>query len=92
MPIPRELREELEQRRRAEHGEASRDTMWDFIRAALECWVWLCLGVGLIAWSIHTTSQRYAGIAFWAGLAVGNGGIIFTILGLYRRGESRGDW
>jgi hypothetical protein len=92
MPIPPELREELQRRRFAEHREAGRDTLRDYLRTALECIAWCILGLAMIAWSIHSTDQRYAKAIFWAGLGVGNGGIIFSILGLYRRGESRGDW
>ena len=92
MPIPVEIREELQRRRFAEHREAERDTWWDYARTALQCWGWCVLGVAMLAWSVHTTSEAYGRIAFWGGLAVGNAGIIFSILGLYRRGEARGDW
>jgi hypothetical protein len=92
MPIPREISEELQRRRLSEHGEAERDKRWDYLRTALECWGWAVLGVALMAWSVHTTDERFARAAFWAGLGVGNAGWIFSILGLYRRGEARGDW
>ena len=92
MPIPRDQREQLERQRQTDHRLAERDKVWDFVRAAAECWLWLILGLALIAWSVHTTDQRYARIAFLVGLAVGNGGIFYTILSLYRRGEARGDW
>jgi hypothetical protein len=92
MPIPREISEELQRRRFAEHREAERDKRWDYVRTALHCWGWCLLGLVLIGWSFHTTDDRFARIAFLAGLGVGNTGIIFSILALYRRGESRGDW
>ena len=92
MPIPPEISEELQRRRFAEHREAGRDTLWDYLRTALACVGWCIAGLGLIAWSLTTTDERYAKAIFWAGLGVGNAGIIFSILGLYRRGEARGDW
>jgi hypothetical protein len=92
MPIPREISEELQRRRLGEHQEAERETRWDFLRTALQCWAWCLLGLALIGWSFHTTNEQLGGIAFLAGLGVGNAGIIFTLLALYRRGEARGDW
>ena len=92
MPIPIEIREELQRRRAAEHREAERDKWWDYGRTALHCWGWCMLGVALMAWSVHTTDEAYGRVAFWGGLGIGNAGIIFSILALYRRGEARGDW
>jgi hypothetical protein len=45
-----------------------------------------------VAWSFHTTDTSYGRMAFFGGLGVGNGGVIFTLLAVYRRGEARGDW
>jgi len=92
MPIPTETREELQRRRLAEHRQAERDKRWDYVCTALQCWGWCLAGIAMIAWSLHTTDERYARAVFWAGLGVGNAGMIFSILGLYRRGEARGDW
>ena len=92
MPIPAEIREELQSRRFAEHREAQRDTWWDYTRTALRCFGWCALGVALLAWSVHTNDESWGRVAFWGGLGIGNAGIIFSILGLYRRGEARGDW
>jgi hypothetical protein len=50
------------------------------------------LGLYLLGWSVHTTDDRYGWLAFYAGLILGNAGIVFTLLGAYRRGEQRGDW
>ncbi len=71
---------------------AERDKRRDFVRTALLCLVWSGLGIGCILWSAHTTNSIYGRIAFFAGLAIGNGGVIFTLLAAYRRGEERGDW
>ena len=51
----------------------------------------LSLGVGLLlmAWSVHTTDLRYAGAAFWAGLIIGNGGVIVSMLMVLARAARR---
>ena len=92
MPLPKELREEMAARHDAAHGRAERDRLWDLVRTALQCFAWSGLGIALILWSAHTTSLTHGTIAFWAGVGIGNGGILFTLLAAYRRGEKRGDW
>ena len=92
MPLPRHLLEEMAARRAAETVEAERDTRWDHVRTALLCVFWSGLGIFGILWSAHTTDMSWGKAAFFGGLAVGNGGIIFTLLAAYRRGERRGDW
>ena len=52
----------------------------------------MVVGVCAILWSAHTTSRLYGLMAFWGGLALGNGGMLFTLMAAYRRGEERGDW
>jgi hypothetical protein len=92
MPLPTKLREEMAARNEAAHLEAERDRVRDLYRTALTCLRWSALGIFLILWSAHTSSLTYGWIAFWGGLGIGNGGIIFTLLAAYRRGERRGDW
>lgn len=92
MPLPKHLLEELGQRRGAESKEAERDKWRDILVTSLQCFAWSALGIMLILWSAHTTSMAYGKAAFFAGLGIGNGGIIFTVLAAYRRGERRGDW
>jgi hypothetical protein len=86
------LREEMAARRAQEAVEARRDTLRDLALTALQCFLWSFAGIALIGWALHTTDVGYGRMAFWAGVAVGNGGIIFTLLAAYRRGEKRGDW
>ena len=86
------LREEMATRHREALAEAQRETRRDLIRTAILCVGWVALGLFLILWSFHTTSLAYGRIAFLSGIAVGNGGWIFTMLAAYRRGERRGDW
>ena len=92
MPIPPDIRDELARRRFDEHREAQRDTRRDHLRTALACWIWCLLGLALIALSMRLTDETIAQALFWGGLGIGNAGMIFTLLGAYRRGEKRGDW
>ena len=92
MPLPNALLEEMEERRREEVAAADRDKWRDLLRTALLCVLWCGLGLFCLAWALHTTDAAYGRIAFWAGIAIGNGGWIFTVLAAYRRGEKRGDW
>ena len=92
MPLPKELLEQMAAHRAAEATEASRDKVHDLILTALQCMSWGALGILCILWSAHTTNLTFGKIAFFGGIAVGNGGIIFTLLAAYRRGEKRGDW
>lgn len=92
MPLPQTLLEEMAQRRREEALLAERDKRRDLVRTALWCWFYAVLGVCCILWSAHTTVLWLGRTAFWMGVGVGNGGIAFTVLAAYRRGERRGDW
>lgn len=86
------LRDEMAERARAAHEHAQRDQLRDLVLTAVQCVAWVLLGLGLIGWAFHTTSMTWGRVAFLAGIAIGNGGWIFTILAAYRRGEARGDW
>ena len=92
MPLPTHLLEEMAARRRHEAVQADRDRLRDHVRTALLCVVWCCVGLYLLGMAFHTTDVELGGMYFLGGLAAGNGGIIFTLLAAYRRGERRGDW
>ena len=64
---------------------AVRSRAWFWVRVLLLCWVWCALGLFLLGWSVHTTSHYYGTIAFWAGLGLGEGGILFTLVAAWRR-------
>ena len=72
--------------------EADGDRWRDLLRSAVACVAWAAIGLCCIAWSAHTTDAALGRAAFFGGIGVGNGGIIFTILAAYLRGERRGDW
>ena len=78
-------------RLRAE-AEADRDRRRDFFRTALECLAWCAFGLLGMAWGLHSTDALLGKGAFWAGVGAGNAGVIFALLGWYRRGERRGDF
>jgi hypothetical protein len=92
MPLPQHLLESMAERRREETVQAQRDKVRDLILTAVACVGWCVLGLGFIAWSVHTTDDTWGHIAFWGGLGLGDAGIVFTLLAAYRRGEKRGDW
>ena len=92
MPLARELMEEMSRRRADEHVEARRVTRRDLSWTAVQCVLWVLLGLFLLGWSMHTTDMALGRVAFYAGLGVGNGGWLFTVLAAYVRGEKRGDW
>jgi hypothetical protein len=92
MPLPRQLLEEMRVTRAAQAEQAHRDTMWSHVRTVVACLAWCALGLCLVMWSAHTTDVGYGRVAFFAGLIVGNGGILFALTAAYARGERRGDW
>ena len=92
MPLPKELLEEMAVRRAAAEEEADRIRPRAVLRGIAACVGWCALGIFLILWSAHTTDALHGRMAFFAGLGIGNGGIAFTLLAVWRRGERRGDW
>lgn len=44
------------------------------------CFFWLLLGLYLLGLSFHLTDMRFAYTAFWGGLLLGNGGILFSLV------------
>lgn len=92
MPLPKEILEEMGAKRRREALLADQDRVRDLVVTGARCVAWALLGILPILWSASTTSLILGRIAFWGGLLVGNTGIVFTLLGAYRRGEARGDW
>jgi O-antigen/teichoic acid export membrane protein len=92
MPIPQSLRDEMSVRRAEENERAGRDKARALVRTALACVAWVAAGLFCLMWSAHTTDVKAGWIAVWFGLLIGNGGVVFTLLRAYLRGERRGDW
>jgi hypothetical protein len=92
MPLREELLEAMAESRRREAEEADRDRRRDFVRTACACLAWCAAGLLVMGWGFYSTDPVLGRAALYLGAGGGNAGIIFSILGLYRRGERRGDW
>src|SRR5258708_29828293 len=65
--------------------EAVRAERWLLAQTLLGCVVCSAAGVGLVAWSLHTTGFAVPWIAFWGGMFLGNGGICLLLLRHFAR-------
>ena len=72
--------------------EAARDTRRDFIFTCLRMVMFVAIGYAFVGFSAHTADYWLGKVLFWAGLTIWIPGVMFTLLGYYRRGEKRGDW
>ena len=70
---------------------ATRDARIALLRAAAECWFWCILGLACLAWSFHTGDKRSGLVAFWGGLVIGNGGLLFALIRHHNLAKERGD-
>ena len=61
-----------------------------FLRGVVLCFLWMAVGLYLIAWAVHTTDEGLGAIAFWGGLLVGNAGILITLGVTYSRAMEEG--
>lgn len=73
-------------------AKAERARRNEWLVTATGCVGWAAAGIWCVMWSFHTSDEALGGVAFFAGLGIANGGVIFTLLAAYRRGERRGDW
>jgi hypothetical protein len=71
--------EQLEKELRAQ-------TRFLYLRYGSQYAVWLIAGLFLLFWSLHTTDSRYADLAFWGGIGLGDGGMLWTLV--RARGEA----
>lgn len=92
MPMDKRLYDELQARHEAAHETAERDRLRAMFRSALMCLVWSFLGLVCYGVAFHTTDQGIAEICRWGAYLITYGGVSFTLLRAYRRGEQRGDW
>jgi hypothetical protein len=91
MPSRKELLEEIGRQREAAEHETRRAVRRTLVRCGVTCIGWMLAGLYLIGWAMHTTDEGYGRVAYYAGVIVGNGGILYTLLATYRRLERRGD-
>jgi hypothetical protein len=86
-----ELQRMARERREAERL-VSRGYRRELLRVCAECLASAFLGLGCIAYALHTTDRGIGTIALWGGLVVGYSGIALSLGSAYVRGERRGDW
>jgi hypothetical protein len=91
MPLPPEIQEELERKRREEHVQAERDAFRAHVRTALMCVAWSAIGLAFMGWGLHTTDSELGQIAWKGGMVVGYAGILFTLIRAHAKAKERGD-
>jgi len=91
MPLPEEIQEELQRKRREEHVLAQRDAFWANVRTALACVAWSGAGLVCMGFGLHTTDAELGKIFWHGGMVVGYAGILFTVLRAYAKKRERGD-
>jgi O-antigen/teichoic acid export membrane protein len=52
----------------------------------------VAVGYVFLGFSAHTPDIGLGEVLYWAGFTIWIPGVMFTLLGYYRRGERRGDW
>src|SRR5689334_6258974 len=92
MPRSRDTLEDFVERNADADVKAERARRNDWLVTAGGCIGWAAVGIYCVMWSFHTSDDALGRAAFFAGLGIANGGVIFTLLAAYRRGERRGDW
>ena len=91
MPLPKEVYADMIERHAAAHVVTQRMRLRVLLRTVLICWAWVVLGVSLMGWAVHTRNASLGYISFWSGLAVGNGGVLFTLIAAWRASARRGE-
>ena len=71
---------------------ANRDARRTMLIGAGLCFAWLLVGLYIFGWSMHVNDQATGMVFFWAGLLVGNAGILLTVAWVVRRMTARGDF
>ena len=91
MPLPQEIQEELERKRRQEHLQAERDSFWAHVRTALTCVGWSAVGLVCMGFGLHTTDPDLGQIFWKGGMVVGYVGILVTLVRAHGKARERGD-
>ena len=91
MPLPHEIQEELERKRREEHVQAERDSIRARVRTALTCVAWSAVGLAFMGWGLHTSDPELGQVAWRAGIVVAYAGILFTLIRAHAKAKDRGD-
>ena len=92
MPMPKKYLDELEAKHLEAERQANRATRSDILRTLRDIFFWTLIGLIVFAFAFHV-NDREIGIALsWAARGIAFGGVAFSLLAAYRRGEQRGDW
>jgi hypothetical protein len=78
--------------RLAAERDARRETRRDFLRASAQCVGFCAAGLCIMFFAFYVNDVVVGRAFLWGGMVVGYGGIAYTLLSAYRRGEARGDW
>jgi len=92
MPMPKQYRDELEEKHEQAEREARRATRSDLLRAFRDMVFWTVLGLIVFGFAFHVVDPDIGVALSWAARGIGFGGVAFSLLAAYRRGERRGDW
>ncbi|HEV7387341.1 MAG TPA: hypothetical protein VGN73_01895 [Gemmatimonadaceae bacterium] len=76
LPTPEDRALELENFEKARRA----STRYLYLRYGSEYLVWFVVGLFLMFWSFHTTDTRYAGLSFWAGIGLGDAGMLASLI------------
>jgi hypothetical protein len=61
-----------------------------YLRYGFEYLVWFVVGLFLLFWSFRTTDSRYARLAFWGGIGLGDAGMLMALIRGRKEGERKG--
>ncbi len=61
-----------------------------YLRYGFEYLVWFVVGLFLLFWSFRTSDPRYARLAFWGGIGLGDAGMLMTLIRARKEAERRG--
>lgn len=83
--------EQIERHLRLER-EARRDYWRDLLRTLLQILASVIGGLALMGSGLHTSDPMIGRVLWLAGQTVWLSGVMWALLGGYRRGSKRGDW
>ena len=89
MPTLDEDRIERSLRRAAEEEAAARAQRREALVILATCVLWAALGLLLVMWSAHTSNVDHGRIALGAGVIIGNGGVLATLIYAWYRAQRK---
>ncbi len=92
MALERPYEQEQVERNALLDREARRDYWRDIVRTMLHLAFWVSVGLAFLGMALHTHDVVLGRILWLAGQTLWLGGVLFSLLAAYRRGNRRGDW